>query len=298
MALQTIKRVLHRMYMRQTDLDVPAVRDPSIDLEELAVRDRWFYDHFVKVPKILNEFLARVIELEPSVVLDFGCGQGLMAKGVARFARQVHGVDLKPKFKRVEKRFQEMFGVPDLFPPVKLRQVRAGRPLPYGKGSFDGVYAWSVFEHVADVPYALSEIHRVIRPGGAFFLQIDPLYYSAQGGHLWSILDEPWIHLRLSRKELLKRIRQVNLEGIPPENRHDALHGESAKKYRARVLFCQDTLNRITFRQLVEHVQADGFKIVEQLTMRDGPKDVPADLLELYPEEDLTTGQVILLMTR
>jgi SAM-dependent methyltransferase len=298
MALHAIKRVFHRLYGRQTHVEVHEARKPPVDFEDLAARDPWFHDHFIKAPKILTEFLSRVIELEPSIVLDFGCGQGLMAKGVARFALQVHGVDIIPAFQRVEQRFQEVFGAPGLFPPVELRRVRAGKPLPYPMESFDSVYAWSVFEHVADVPYALSEIHRVIRPGGAFFLQISPLYYSAQGGHLWSILDEPWIHLRLSRKELLKRIRQVNLEGIPLENRHDALQGESAKKYRARVLYCQDTLNRITFRQLVEHVQAAGFTIVEQLAMRNGPEQVPADLLELYPEEDLRTDQVVLLMTR
>jgi SAM-dependent methyltransferase len=298
MAIQAIKRVFRRMYGRQIHVGAHSARNTPVNLEDLAVRDRWFYDHFVKVPKILTEFLAQVIELEPSVILDFGCGQGLMAKGVARFTRQVYGVDIIPAFERVEERFQETFGVPDLFPRVKLRLVRPGKSLPYGNGSFDAVYAWSVFEHVADVPYAMSEIHRVIRPGGAFFLQISPLYYSAQGGHLWNILDEPWIHLRLNREELLERIRHANLDTIPQENRYAAFQGESAEEYRAGVISCHDTLNRVTVGQLVNHVRNAGFTIVEQLTMRDGPKDVPADLLSLYPEEDLTTDQVVLLMTR
>jgi SAM-dependent methyltransferase len=298
MALQVIKRVFHRMSGRRPHFGALEAGNPSINLEDLAARDRWFYDHFIKVPKILTEFLARVIELKPSIVLDFGCGQGLMAKGVARFTWQVHGVDIIPAFERVEERFQETFGGPDLFPPVKLRRVRPGKPLPYGKGYFDAVYAWSVFEHVADVPYALNEIHRVLRPGGAFFLQISPLYFSAQGGHLWNILDEPWIHLRLSREELLERVRHTDLDGIPQENQHDAFQGESAEAYRAGVIACHDTLNRVTVGQLVGHVREAGFTIVEQLTMRDSPKDVPADLLELYPEEDLRTDQVVLLMTR
>jgi SAM-dependent methyltransferase len=286
------------MYGRQIHVGVTPARSSEVDLEALAHRDRWFYDHFVWAPKILTEFLARVIELEPSVVLDFGCGQGLMAKGVARFTRQVHGVDIIPGFENVEERFQKIFGVPDLFPPVKLQQVQPDIPLPYDNGSFDAVYSWSVFEHVDDVPFALSEIHRVIRPGGAFFLQISPLYYSSQGGHLWNILDEPWIHLRLSREELLERVRHANLGRIPKEKQHDAFQGESAEVYRAGVIACHDTLNRITLGQLVSHVQAAGFTIAEQLTMRDGPKDVPADLLKLYPEEDMRTDQVVLLLTR
>src|SRR5262245_36425236 len=55
----------------------PAVKQK---LDELAANDSWFYDHFVKAPRIVADFLHRVIALDRSVVLDFGCGQGLMAK--------------------------------------------------------------------------------------------------------------------------------------------------------------------------------------------------------------------------
>ena len=200
-----ISRVLHRPDA------LPAAMPPTLltNLEELAARDRWFYDHFVWAPNIVADFLSRVIPLGPAVVLDFGCGEGLMAKGLARLAREVHGVDVMPMFGQLEERFERMFGAGNPFPPVTLRLVQAGELLPYEDGAFDAVFAWSVFEHVANVPYVLSEIHRVIRPGGAFFLQISPLYFSAQGGHLWNILDEPWIHLRLGREELLERIRHA-----------------------------------------------------------------------------------------
>lgn len=298
MALQAIKRVLRRMYDRQIHVGVRAARNSSVNLEDLAARDRWFYTHVVWAPQIVADFLSRVIPLGSAVILDFGCGEGLMAKGLARFAREVHGVDVMPKFGDLEERFERMFGAGNPFPPVTLRQVQAGELLPYEDGSFDAVFAWSVFEHVANVPFALSEIHRVIRPGGAFFLQIAPLYYSAQGGHLWNILDEPWIHLRLNREELLQRVRHANLGGIPKKKQHDAFQGGSAEEYRAGVIACHDTLNRVTVGQLVSHVQAAGFTIVEQRTMRDGPKDVPAVLLELYPEDDLRTDQVVLLMNR
>jgi len=298
MATQTIRRIVSRVLRRSTDLSAKTSPAVLAVLEQLATRDRWFHEHLVKVPKIIVDSLVRVIRLEKAVVLDFGCGDGLMAKGVARFTRQVHGVDLYPKFDKLEERFTRTFGVAGLFPSVNLRQVQAGAPLPYANASFDAAYTWSVFEHVADVPYALSEIHRVLRPGGAFFLQIAPLYFSAQGGHLWNILDEPWIHLKLGREELLNRMRGASLDWVPEEARHDAFQGGSAEEYRASVISCFGSLNRITVGELTEYVRAAGFTIFEQLTMQDGPPEVPADLLEMYPRDDLMTNQVVLLMTR
>ena len=222
-----------------------------------------------------------------------------MAKGVARFAREVHGVDLMHMFGQVEARFERMFGPGNPYPLVTLRQVRADEPLPYDDGTFDAVYAWSVFEHVADVPSALGEIHRVLRPGGAFFLQIEPLYFSPHGGHLWHILDEPWIHLKLGREELVERIRQASLGEDTEEARKDLFQGMSPDEYRCAVIdHCLPTLNRITVRELTTHVRNNGFTILNHQTMQNCPYEVPADLLELYPRDDLVTNEVRMSMTR
>jgi SAM-dependent methyltransferase len=43
--------------------------------------------------------------------------------------------------------------------------------IPYAEGSFDLVIANHVLEHVADDTKALSELHRVLRPGGLAILQ-------------------------------------------------------------------------------------------------------------------------------
>jgi len=270
----------------------------SPELEALATRDLWFYEHFIKVPRIVATFLSEVIPLKDSVVLDFGCGEGLMAKGLARFTREVQGVDLDAYFLGLEERFDRMFGAEKAFPPVALRVTQAGQPVPYQNGTFDGVFAWSVFEHVADVAFALGEIHRVLRPGGGFFLQIAPLYYSPYGGHLRNLLDEPWIHLKLTQEELFKRLRDGAVEQVPEAARDQNFRERSAEEFSEFIVHGFHSLNRITVRELTEHVQNAGFTIRRLLTMQECPCEIPPELLKLYPRDDLLTEQVVILMTR
>jgi hypothetical protein len=49
----------------------------------------------------------------------------------------------------------------------------------------------------------IEEMLRVLRVGGVGYVQAGPLYYSPFGHHMFGYFgNEPWIHLRLSRKQL------------------------------------------------------------------------------------------------
>lgn len=221
-----------------------------------------------------------------------------MAKGVARFAGEVHGVDLTPRFWRLEQRVAEAFGERNGLPPVNLRTVDAQEPLPYSDGAFDAVFAWSVFEHVDDVPRALREIHRVLRPGGAFFLIINPLYYSAHGGHLWNVLDEPWIHLRLDEQELFDRIRSATLGAGAEEGGTRIFQGQDPEAFRKGLFNCVRSLNKITLGQLDDDLRTAGFSTVVRETKQTLPHQPPADLLERYSRDDLMIDEVTMLLSR
>jgi demethylmenaquinone methyltransferase/2-methoxy-6-polyprenyl-1,4-benzoquinol methylase len=51
--------------------------------------------------------------------------------------------------------------------PIEARVVGIGEELPFSSSSFDGVFSAYVFRNLTSVPATLSEIHRVLRPGGA-----------------------------------------------------------------------------------------------------------------------------------
>lgn len=286
---------------RSSDNRPDASQSPTIDqafLDDLANRDTWFHSHFVWAPGVVVDHLSRLVPLESATVLDFGCGEGLMAKGVARVAREVHGIDLFPNFWRLEERFSEVFGKDNQLPKVNLQVVDALKPLPYKDGAFDAVFAWSVFEHVDDTPRALKEIHRVLRPGGAFYLIINPLYYSAHGNHLWNVVDEPWAHLKLTQEQLFDRIRSAVMKTDIEENRTDVYQGNTPEAYRDSLIGCVESLNKITVDQLTGHLRDAGFTVVHQETRQTLPYEPSADLLERYSREDLMTDEVTLLLSR
>lgn len=267
-------------------------------LESLADRDRWFYTHYVWAVDVIVEQLTRISPLEGASVFDFGCGEGLMAKGLAPLCREVHGVDVVPKFEGLDARVDAIFGPGHSVPPVHLQLVGPYDPLPYPDGTFDAAFAWSVFEHVGDTGRALRELHRVMKPGSPFFLIINPMYHSPLGGHLWNVLEEPWIHLRLSREELHARVRAAILKAEVDEGRTDIWQGKTVEDYRATLLRCLDSLNMLTVRQLKDHLRYAGFTLVAEELRQTLPHEPPADLLALYPREDLMTDEIRLLLRR
>ena len=80
--------------------------------------------------------------------------------------------------------------------------------LPYMDESFQLVTSVAAFEHFLDVPGVISEIHRVLCPGGVAWIHIH-LFSSPSGAHNISLTEipltkipqgfDPWDHLRERR---------------------------------------------------------------------------------------------------
>ena len=79
--------------------------------------------------------------------------------------------------------------------------------LAFPDDSFDFIFSSLVFEHIADVPGAVAEVNRVLRPQGTAWINIH-LFPSLSGGHHKDWTDPrkwpstpvpPWDHLRENR---------------------------------------------------------------------------------------------------
>jgi ubiquinone/menaquinone biosynthesis C-methylase UbiE len=95
-------------------------------------------------------------------VLDIGSGPGLLAKDIAATVGAegaVVGVDISPPMLSIARKRCEAF-------PWSRFEVANATSLAFEDKSFDVGVATQVYEYVADIPAALAELYRVIRPGG------------------------------------------------------------------------------------------------------------------------------------
>jgi len=95
-------------------------------------------------------------------LLDIGCGGGLLAEEFARVGFEVTGVDPAPETIETARTHAAASG-------LRIEYLTgSGEDLPFPDGSFDHVACCDVLEHVDDVDRVISEVARVLRPGGLF----------------------------------------------------------------------------------------------------------------------------------
>ncbi len=93
--------------------------------------------------------------------LDLGCGEGAFTEELQRAGARAVGVEVAQAAVR---RARERHG------SLEFELVAIDGPLPFADGSFDLVWASEVIEHVADTARWLSELRRVLAPGGRLLL--------------------------------------------------------------------------------------------------------------------------------
>jgi 2-polyprenyl-6-hydroxyphenyl methylase/3-demethylubiquinone-9 3-methyltransferase len=137
----------------------------SIDNEYYEGMDELWWDpagpaailHAINRPRV-DFYLRALGDLRGRLVLDAGCGGGLVARELAAAGAGVVGVDRSLGSLGVARRATD-----GGFRPAQGRLER----LPFADATFDAVVAADVLEHMPDLPAAVAELARVLRPGGS-----------------------------------------------------------------------------------------------------------------------------------
>jgi 2-polyprenyl-6-hydroxyphenyl methylase / 3-demethylubiquinone-9 3-methyltransferase len=137
----------------------------SIDNEYYEGMDELWWDpagpaailHAINRPRV-GFYLEQLGGLGGRLVLDAGCGGGLVARELAAAGAEVVGVDRSQGSLEVARR-----AVGGRFSPAQGRLEH----LPFADSRFDAVVAADVLEHLPDLPAAVAELARVLAPGGS-----------------------------------------------------------------------------------------------------------------------------------
>jgi 2-polyprenyl-6-hydroxyphenyl methylase/3-demethylubiquinone-9 3-methyltransferase len=143
----------------------------SIDNEYYEGMDELWWDpagpaailHAINRPRV-GFYLQQLGDVGGRRVLDAGCGGGLVARELAAAGAEVVGVDRSLGSLGVARRAVARRAAGGSFRPAQGRLER----LPFADAGFDAVVAADVLEHLPDLPAAVAELARVLRPGGSF----------------------------------------------------------------------------------------------------------------------------------
>jgi ubiquinone/menaquinone biosynthesis C-methylase UbiE len=173
-------------------------------------------DAFYRTRDVIRrrELALAALDVQPAdAVVDIGCGPGFYVAALAEQAASVTGIDPSASMLAVAARKTERHR------NVTLVEGEA-IPLPLDEASMDRALSVQVFEYIADIPAALAEVHRVLRPGGRVVLwDIDwtTLSWHADDAARMARMTQGWdrhlVHRALPRT-LAAALRAAGFAGV------------------------------------------------------------------------------------
>jgi ubiquinone/menaquinone biosynthesis C-methylase UbiE len=141
----------------------------SVDYFDVVARDRYqqqpgMHDYF-KYENFAGQH-----------ILEIGIGQGTDMMQFAKAGAIVHGVDITENHLQLTARNASLCGF-----AVDLHSADATR-LPFADDSMDCVYSFGVLHHIPEIDKGVSEVYRVLKPGGRVMIS---LYYKWSAFHFF-----------------------------------------------------------------------------------------------------------------
>lgn len=126
--------------------------------------DAYYYDHswILLKERFFDRNSLVIADIVNKVALDCGCGGGRFALILKQMGFQkVYGIDLSAKNIQTAQERRDARGIRDV-----VYEQGDALNLPYPDASFDFVLSNGVLHHTPSIAKGLSEIYRILKPGG------------------------------------------------------------------------------------------------------------------------------------
>ena len=183
----------------------PVVHPFNLNNENIKTYSRWQYEKGAQTIENYTQFASPEEMFKDKTVLDIGCGAGGKSLYYASLgASHVYGVDILPSYKEESEALAKELGFSDKFSFLACD----AQNMPYESGFFDTVIMNDAMEHVACPEAVLTEILRVLKPGGRLYINFPP-YNHPFGAHLSDAIFIPWVHMFFGEKTLINSYKKL-----------------------------------------------------------------------------------------
>jgi len=177
--------------------------------------------------RAIDNFISRTnLNIEGSAILEIGSDSDgkILRELASRGAVRVVGIN--PGLEN-ESSGMERFQGKGLPKNCELRNDDASA-LGFDNETFSHIFSVSVFEHLNDFDKCVSEMHRVLKPGGHVYADFGPIWSSSIGHHVYAVSDGEEVrhwnpqknpvpnfaHLLLGRSEMHDLLRDKVSDGL------------------------------------------------------------------------------------
>jgi len=151
----------------------------------------------IKISTLNKAILEQINLPDDAVIADLGCRDAAFLLGFQQaFPNKIKsaiGVDINDKgFKNIKYK-----------KPIKLKVMNCSKKLDFADNTFDFVFSKDMFECVSDKDFLVSEIHRILKPGGVVICvncDWESIVYNGENKELiskairtYAVTKQPWM---------------------------------------------------------------------------------------------------------